>query len=96
MQVVIYLFPMVLEILLPCYFANEVSIVSGKISTDLFHSCWYRESKQFKVAMKMFMENTKTQMTITAADGFFYVNLSGFLRIMNLAYSVYALLQRLG
>lgn len=86
---------MVLEIFLPCYFGNEISIVSNSLSTQLFHSNWYMESRRFTAAMKMFMENTKTTLIVNAADGFFHVNLNQFLRIMNLTYSVYALLQRI-
>lgn len=90
---IFYLFPMVFEIFLPCYFGNEVYEASIGLSASLFHSDWFTESKKFKTAMKMFMENTKSRLTVTAADGFFHVNLAGFLSICNLAYSIFALLQ---
>lgn len=91
---IFYLFPMVLQIFLPCYYGNDVSEASNNLSNSLFHAEWLQTSKRFKTAMKLFMENTKRQVIISAADGFFFVNLAGFLKICNLAYSVFALLQR--
>lgn len=86
---------MIVEVFLPCYFGNEVSEASIDLSTRLFHTEWIKESKKFKKAMGMFMENTKNRLIVSAADGFFHVNLSGFLSLCNLAYSLFALLQRM-
>ncbi|CRK88697.1 CLUMA_CG002373, isoform A [Clunio marinus] len=88
-----YMVPMILEIFLPCYFGNEVSLASQKFSTTLFHIDWIEEDKNFKSAMKMVLENTKTPIKIAAAQGVFPVNLWTFLRIINSAFSVYAVLQ---
>lgn len=90
-----YMIPMVLQILIPCYFGNEVSISSEKLSVNLFHSEWFKENKKFTTAMKLFMENTKHSIVINAAEGLFRVNLGAFLRICNFAYSVYAVLERI-
>lgn len=87
--------PVVLIFLIPCYFGNEVSVTSEKLSASLFDSDWFKQTKKFHSATKMFMENTKKEVVINAAGGFFRVNLSGFLSVCNSAYSVYAVLQRI-
>lgn len=94
-RLIAYMIPMVLQILIPCFFGNDVSLCSEKLSTSLFHSHWHNKSKKFRAAMKMFLENTKNQIHLTAADGIFQVNLATFLRIINSAYSMYAVLQRI-
>lgn len=81
-----------LQILLPCYFANNLTLSSEKLSSSLFYSNWMKESKKFKIAMKLFMENSKKPLKISAF-GVFDINLEKFLCIINLAYSLYVLLK---
>ncbi|CRK88698.1 CLUMA_CG002438, isoform A [Clunio marinus] len=88
-----YLITTIMVIFLPCYFGNEVLLASQEFSTSLFHSDWIEENKNFKTAMKMVLENTKKPIEITVAQGVFPVNLLTFLRIINSAYSFYAVLQ---
>lgn len=88
-----YLIPISLQTFNPSYYGNEVTNSSDKISLALFHSNWYKQSKKFKVAMKMLMENTKRSIVINAGRGLFPVNLNSFLSIINSAYSMYAVLQ---
>ncbi|CRK88696.1 CLUMA_CG002372, isoform A [Clunio marinus] len=88
-----YMMPMILEIFIPCYFGNEILLASQKLSTSLFHSDWIQEDKNFKTALKMVLENTKNPIKIAAAQGVFPVSLVTFLRIINSAFSVYAVLQ---
>lgn len=83
-----------MQILIICYFGNEVTFYSSELSTSLFHSEWYNESKNFKTGVKMLIENSKNPIQINAADGVFQVHLASFLRICNTAYSMYAVLQR--
>ncbi|CAO1329041.1 unnamed protein product [Diamesa serratosioi] len=84
-----YLFAMTLQIFLPCYFGNEILISSQHLSMDLFHSDWINKSYKFKIAMKLFMENSKKPIKITAF-GIFEVNLATFTSICNSAFSLYA------
>lgn len=84
---------MVLEIFLPCYFGNELSVASSKLSTAFFHSNWINESESFKKLSKMFLENAKKDMKI-ATFGIFDVNLANFTSIINSAYSMFAVLKR--
>lgn len=80
---------MTLQIFLPCYFGNEILISSQHLSMDLFHSDWTSKSHKFKIAMKLFMENAKKPIKITAF-GIFVVNLATFTSICNSAFSLYA------
>jgi odorant receptor len=89
-----YLMSMVLQIFLPCYYGNELSAASEKLSLSVFDSSWNEESEEFKTAMKIFMENTKKPLKISAL-GTFHLNLENFLKIMNSAYSVSAVLTSL-
>lgn len=84
-----YLFAMTFQIFLPCYFGNEILISSQQLSMNLFHSDWTSKSHKFKIAMKLFMENAKKPIKITAF-GVFEVNLATFTSICNSAFSLYA------
>lgn len=94
-RLVTYMVPMVMEILIPCFFGNEVTIYSSELSTNVFHSEWFDESENFKTGVKMLIENNKNPIKVIAAGGLFHVNLTAFLRICNSAYSMYAVLQRI-
>lgn len=85
--------PMALEIFLPCYFGTVLSVTSSELSTAFFHSNWINESESFKKLSKMFFENAKSDMKITAL-GVFDVNLTTFNSILNSAYSLFAVLKR--
>jgi 7tm Odorant receptor len=87
-----FLIPVVLEIFLPCFFGNKLTLASSKLSTSLFHSNWIDEDKSFKKIVKIFMENTKKDLKISAF-GIFDVNLATFSRIGNAAYSLLAVLK---
>jgi 7tm Odorant receptor len=85
---------MVLELFVPLYFGNDLSIASSRFSTALFHSDWTRGSKKLKQAMKMFMENTKKDLKISAF-GLFNSDLATFTSVLNFAYSLFAVLKRM-
>lgn len=87
-----YMIPMTLQILMPCYFGSEMMLASEKMSMSLFHSDWTRESMEFKIAMKIFMENTKRPMKLSAF-GVFELTMENFLKIINSAYSLFAVLK---
>jgi 7tm Odorant receptor len=93
-RLVSFIFPPTFQILLVCYFANNLTLASEQLSQSLFHSNWIKESKKFKAAMKLFMENSKKPLKISAF-GMFHINLENFLRIINSAYSLYAVLKKI-
>jgi odorant receptor len=86
--------PMTLQIFLPCYYGNELSIASSKLSTALFHSQWIDEDKSVKKVCKIFMENTKKEIKISAFN-VFDINLATFTRIGNLSFSMLAVLKKI-
>jgi hypothetical protein len=86
--------PMVLEIFLPCYFGSELSAASSKLSTALFGSKWIESDEKLKSTMKIFMENVKKEIKVSAF-GVFHVNLLTFTTIINSAYSYYNILKRI-
>lgn len=85
---------MVFEIFMPCYFGNELIDVSKKLNTKMYQSNWTIQSKKFKTAMKIFMENAKNPLKVSVF-GVFDLNLETFLRIINSAYSLYVVLGNL-
>jgi hypothetical protein len=84
----------ILEIFLPCFFSGELLIASSKLSSSLFHSNWMNQGKSTKQTMKIFMENSKREMKMMAF-GVFELNLSNFLKVINSAFSLFAVLKSL-
>lgn len=83
---------MIVQILLPCYAGTLLIIANENLPVDLFHSNWAGESKEFKMAMRIFMENAKKTVKISAF-GIFDLSLENFVRIMNSTYTLYAVLK---
>lgn len=59
----------------------------------LFHSNWMANDKGYKTAVKIFLENAKRSIQITAI-GLVEVNLETFKAVCNFAYSLYALFKK--
>jgi odorant receptor len=85
---------MMFEIFLPCYFGNELSHASSKLSTAVFHSNWIEEELSYKKSLIVLMENLKKDMKITAF-GIIDVNLETFKNAVQSAYSLHAVLKNL-
>jgi hypothetical protein len=84
--------PTTIQILLPCYFATNLTLASQQLSTSLFHSNWLNESPKFKSTMKIVMEMSKKKIEVKSF-GAYEVNLEKFLMILNSAYSMYAVFE---
>lgn len=85
--------PMTLEIFLPCYFGSKLSEASSNLSTGLFHSLWINQNEETKAICKVFMENSKKEMKMSAFN-MFDLNLTTFKSIVNFAYSLFAVLKK--
>jgi len=83
---------MLLQIFIPTYYGNELSVASNELSMSLFHSGWAKGSKKYKSSMRLFLENIKKPIQISAF-GVFRVNLDTFNKVCNGAYSLYAVCQ---
>jgi 7tm Odorant receptor len=94
MKLFTYLIPIIVEMLMPCYVGNDLTLAIKKLPESLFHSNWTDESKEFKKTMVIFMENTKKSIKVSAF-GVFELSLENFLKIINSAYSLYAVFKTL-
>lgn len=90
MKIFTYVLVMLLQVFVPCYYGNEFFRASEKISTSLFHSKWINCSKEYKEAMIIFAENSKKPLKITAISSV-DIDFRLFSRILNSAYSLFAL-----
>jgi odorant receptor len=88
----VYISSTLTQIFLPCYFGNELLVVSEKLAMTAFNLNWFDESKSFKTALKLFLENSKKPIKISVYK-IFRVTLDNFLFIVNSAYSIYAVLK---
>lgn len=84
-----------LQIFLPCYYGSNVHKASQGISSSLFHSKWIDKDKKYKIALKLFLENSKKATRISACKGLFAVEFGTFTRICNSAYSLFALFNKI-
>lgn len=90
----LYIISKLYQIILPCYFGGKFTFASSRISNSMFHSNWADKDKNYKTAMKIFLENTKKPMKITALSGLVAVDFVTFTTICNSAYSLYALIKK--
>ena len=89
MEIFFYMVTMLVQTFIPCYYGSEVTVASENLSESLFHSDWTNEDKEFKFAMKLFMEKAKRYKKISIF-GVYDVNLETFRIIYKSAYSLYA------
>uniref|UniRef100_A0A1I8QB88 Odorant receptor n=1 Tax=Stomoxys calcitrans TaxID=35570 RepID=A0A1I8QB88_STOCA len=86
-----FLAVMFLQIFLPCYFGNEITVNSAKLPTDLYNINWLEFSVSNRKLLVLFQEFLKRPDKVTIF-GYFDVGLPVFTKVMNNAYSVFALL----
>jgi odorant receptor len=55
-----YATTMLIQIFLPCYFGNELSLASDKISISLFYSCWISKDVDNKRLTKIVLKKPET------------------------------------
>lgn len=92
-RTLIYVILMFIQIFLPCYYGNEIFITSQELTTQVFHSEWLSESKEYKKSLKFIMEISKKPIKITSYN-LLKINYETFTSVCNAAYSLYALLER--
>lgn len=91
LQFLDYALVMALQIYLPCYYGNEITINSGNLNNALYHSNWMELDIKTKKMMYIYMEYLKRPVVLKAGN-FFHIGLGVFSRVMNNAYSLFALL----
>jgi gustatory receptor len=88
-----YMLAMTTQIFIPCFYGSRLSASYNKISDALSHSEWMFEDKDYRQNVKFMMEYAKAPLKISAF-GLFEVDLETFMRILNSAYSLYAVFKR--
>lgn len=79
----------------PCYFGNEISVVSDRLTTSLFHTDWHiNDDREYKKLVLMFMQLSKEKIKIHSAK-IFQLDLGTFLKVCNAAYSLYAVFKHI-
>lgn len=89
-----YLLPMLMQIFLPCFFADELSRASETLSSALFRSNWPDGDKAVRLTTTVLMENLRAALKMKIL-GFLQIDVETFVKICQFSYSVYAVLQTL-
>ncbi|XP_035893066.1 odorant receptor 94a-like isoform X1 [Anopheles stephensi] len=90
---VFYMMSMTMQIGLPCYYGNEVTLKSYALTNAIYSSNWYSMKQSNRKSVQMFLVRTNKPFAATAFR-YFNFNLPAFTTILNMAYSVYCVLQR--
>ncbi|KAM7348096.1 odorant receptor 94a-like [Cochliomyia hominivorax] len=80
-----------LQIFLPCYFANKLTMESSQLLNSIYNSKWYEMSPHNRKIILMFMQYLQKPV-ILKAGYFFNIGLPTYSKTMNNAYSFFALL----
>ncbi|XP_036332422.1 odorant receptor 94a-like [Rhagoletis pomonella] len=88
-----YVVAMSMEIFLPCYYANELTVQSEKLSYHLYCCDWTGMSVYNRRIIFLYMQYLNQPLVLHAGQ-FFKIGLPIFSKTMNNAYSLLALLLR--
>lgn len=83
-----YLFALLFEMSLPCYFGNEIILKSDALSYCIFSSDWTGQDLQYKKKMIIFTERLKRPIQISAGK-IILMSLTTFTSVMNAIYCSY-------
>ncbi|XP_037824950.1 odorant receptor 94a-like [Lucilia sericata] len=86
-----YAMVMNLQIFLPCYYANKLTIESSRLTNSIYNCNWPEMSPFNRKLILMYMQSLQKPVVIKAGN-FFEVGLPIYAKTMNNAYSFFALL----
>nr|XP_017020734.1 odorant receptor 94a [Drosophila kikkawai] len=86
-----FLSVMILQIYLPCYYGNEITVHAHQLTNEVYHTNWLQCGVPIRKLLNAYMEHLKRPVTIRAGN-FFAVGLPIFVKTINNAYSFFALL----
>ncbi|XP_053691050.1 odorant receptor 94b-like [Sabethes cyaneus] len=89
----LYLLALMYQIFLQCYFGNEVTLKSEHLTHALYSAGWYKLVPRLRKDIQMMMIRSQRPIKLKAG-GYIYCNLKSFTSTLNLAYSVFCVLQR--
>ncbi|EDV43031.1 uncharacterized protein Dana_GF16718 [Drosophila ananassae] len=82
---------MILQIYLPCYYGNEITIHANQLTNEVYHTNWLHCRPPIRKLLNSYMEYLKRPVNVRAGN-FFAVGLPIFVKTINNAYSFLALL----
>ncbi|XP_026849429.1 odorant receptor 94a [Drosophila persimilis] len=82
---------MILQIYLPCYYGNEITVYAHQLTNEVYHTNWLHCRPPLRKLLNGYMEHLKQPVAIRAGN-FFAVGLPIFVKTINNAYSFLALL----
>ncbi|TMW44021.1 hypothetical protein DOY81_010898 [Sarcophaga bullata] len=94
-RIALYQACMLAQVFILCYFANEVTLKSDKISYNLYSSEWYNWNWINRKLVLIMMLRFKVPIRISSINPNYSFNLSGFTTIVNSSYSYYAWLRNM-
>ncbi|XP_037944199.1 odorant receptor 94a-like [Teleopsis dalmanni] len=90
-SIIQYAFVMTMQIFLPCYYGNEISWNSQKLVKCLYQSNWKDLPQKHKRCVLIYMQYLQ-KPTVIRAGNFFLIGLPVFLKTINNAYSLCAVI----
>ncbi|XP_055839290.1 LOW QUALITY PROTEIN: odorant receptor 46a [Episyrphus balteatus] len=91
----IYQIAMLSQIFLICYFANEVTLVSNKLSHALYSSNWIEWNKINRKLVLLTMLRFRNPIKVRSLNRCYHFDLEAFTSIVNTSYSYFALLKQM-
>ncbi|XP_034659819.1 odorant receptor 94a [Drosophila subobscura] len=82
---------MILQIYLPCFYGNEITVYAHQLTNEVYHTNWLHCRPPLRKLLNGYMEHLKRPVAIRAGN-FFAVGLPIFVKTINNAYSFFALL----
>jgi ABC-type uncharacterized transport system fused permease/ATPase subunit len=79
------------KILLPNYLGQRVINSSEKLITSIYETSWYEQKPLYAKYVSVMMSNCQDTIAFNV-EGYFDLDLENFKKIMNAAYSFYAVL----
>ncbi|KAF3054555.1 Odorant receptor 021 [Nylanderia fulva] len=91
---ILYTFCMALQILIYCWYGNEVRLKSIQLSQEIFGMDWINTDKKMKDGLIIIMNRSLIPIEFSCAY-ILTVNLDSFVKLMKTSYSAYNILQHM-
>ncbi|XP_029665550.1 odorant receptor Or1-like [Formica exsecta] len=90
----LYTFCIALQILIYCWYGNEVRLKSIQLSDEIFGMDWIKVDKKMKENLIMIMNRSLRPIEFSSIH-IVTVNLDSFVKLLKTSYSVYSILQHM-
>ncbi|KAM8707068.1 hypothetical protein ACLKA7_011211 [Drosophila subpalustris] len=85
---------MIVQIFLPCYYGNQLTVHANQLTNSVFNTSWLEYSAKTRKELIYYMEFLKRPVKVRAGI-FFEIGLPIFMTTINNAYTFFALLLHL-